>query len=289
MQDDIRMRPNFTLSAGLRYEFQSHLQDKLNIAPRLGIAWSPTKDRKTTIRTGGGIFFNRLGGSLYENTLRFDGVTQQNIVIRNAIFDPSNPLAANPGAAIDPLRNIVRSLDSELKAPYSIYSPTSIEHQFPWGVTGSVTYTYARGVHFFRSRNINAPFPDTLVRPDPTEGNIYELESIANSRYNGFMFRGDRRFGRNFALFVNYTLSWSHSDADGSQALPANSYDLHSEWGPASAMGWRSMRVPSWRPALRSGSRWLPLPVMAGRMRGCHLPRPGRDRARLPRTACPGR
>ena len=49
VQDDMRLRPNFTLSAGLRYEFQSHLQDKLNIAPRLGIAWSPSKDRKTTI------------------------------------------------------------------------------------------------------------------------------------------------------------------------------------------------------------------------------------------------
>src|SRR5438552_1340308 len=120
-QDDIRLRPNFTLSAGLRYEFQSHLQDKFNLAPRLGIAWSPSKDRKTTVRTGGGIFLNRLAGGVYEKTLRFDG----------------------------------------------------------------------------------------------------------------FMLRGDRRFGRNFALFVNYTLSWTKSDSDGTQSLPANSYDLHSEWGPA--------------------------------------------------------
>src|SRR6185295_14204524 len=143
IQDDIRLRPNFTLSAGLRYEFQSHLQDKLNIAPRLGIAWSPSKDRKTTVRTGGGIFFNRLVGSVYENTLRFDGINQQNIVIRSPIFDPLDPLGANPGAALDTLRTIRRSLDPELKAPYTIYLPTSIEHQFPWGITGSVTYTYA--------------------------------------------------------------------------------------------------------------------------------------------------
>jgi hypothetical protein len=47
------------------------------------------------------------------------------------------------------------------------------------------------------------------------------------------MFRADRRFGRNFALFVNYTLSWTDSDADNPMALPANSYDLHPEWGPA--------------------------------------------------------
>jgi TonB dependent receptor len=232
-QDDIRLRQNLTLSAGLRYEFQSHLQDKLNIAPRFGIAWSPSKDRKTTLRTGGGLFFNRLSGGLYENTVRADGVSLQNIVIRNAIFNPLGPLAANPGAAVDSSRTIVRALDSSLVAPYTIYFQSSIEHQFPWGITGSLTHIYARGVHFFRSRNINAPLPDTLVRPDPGRGNIYELESTANSRHNAFMFRGNRLFGRNISLIVNYTLSWTSSDADSPQALPANSYDLHPEWGPA--------------------------------------------------------
>jgi hypothetical protein len=47
------------------------------------------------------------------------------------------------------------------------------------------------------------------------------------------MFRGDRRFGRSLALFVIYTHSWTNSDADGPQSLPANSYDLHPEWGRA--------------------------------------------------------
>jgi hypothetical protein len=233
VQDDIRLRPSLTLSAGLRYEFQSHLRDKLNFAPRLGVAWTPTKDKKTVVRTGGGIFYNRLSGSLYENTLRFDGVSQQSIVIHNPVFDLLNPLAANPGATANSSREITRMLDPTLQAPYTIYFQSSIEHQFPWGIFGSLTHIYARGVHFFRTRNINAPLPDTLVRPDPTEGNIYDLESTANSRYNGFMFRGDRRFGRNLALFVNYTLSWTNSDADGPQSLPANSYDLHPEWGPA--------------------------------------------------------
>ena len=231
VQDDIRYRSNLTISAGLRYEFQSHLQDKLNIAPRLGIAWSPTK--KTVVRAGGGLFFNRLGASLYENTLRYDSASLESIIIRNAIFNPTDPLGANPGSTTQPTQRFVRTLDPTLQAPYTIYTQSSIEHQFPWGITGSLTNIYARGVHFFRSRNINAPLPDTLVRPDPAEGNVYNLESTANSRYNGFLFRGDRRFGRNFSLFVNYTLSWTRSDADGAQSLPANSYDLHPEWGPA--------------------------------------------------------
>ncbi|MEO0248474.1 MAG: TonB-dependent receptor, partial [candidate division WOR-3 bacterium] len=89
LQDDWRVRPTLTLSVGLRHEFQAHLDDKVNFAPRLGIAWSPLKDRKTTVRAGGGLFFSRLSGGLYANTLRYDGVTQQSIVIRHPLYpDP---------------------------------------------------------------------------------------------------------------------------------------------------------------------------------------------------------
>ncbi|HKX27244.1 MAG TPA: TonB-dependent receptor, partial [Blastocatellia bacterium] len=47
IQDDWRLRPNLTLSLGLRHEFQSHLDRHLNFAPRLGLAWSPFKDKRT--------------------------------------------------------------------------------------------------------------------------------------------------------------------------------------------------------------------------------------------------
>jgi hypothetical protein len=47
------------------------------------------------------------------------------------------------------------------------------------------------------------------------------------------MFRVDRRFSRLFSVFSNYTLSWTNSDADGPQSLPADSYDVRSEWGRA--------------------------------------------------------
>lgn len=229
VQDDYRMRQNLTLSFGLRHEFQNHLPDKLNFAPRFSLAWSPFKNNKTTVRTGGGIFFTRLNANLYANTLIYDGVTQQSIVIRNPPWP--DPFAGNP--TVEVRNTIKRVLDPTLLAPYTINFTSSIEHQFPKGITASVTHIYTRGVHFFRSRNINAPLPDTGVRPDPTQGNIYNLESSANSRYQGFMFRVDRRFSRTFALFTNYTLSWTKSDADSPQSLPADSYNLRSEWGPA--------------------------------------------------------
>ena len=253
LQEDFRLSQSLTVSAGLRYEFQAHLPDKLNFAPRFAIAWSPSKDRKMVIRTGGGLFFNRLSGGLYENTLRYDGVTQQSLVIRNPLFCPQFP---NNLASCDPIagnqqvevrNSIKRVLDPNLQAPYTIFTQSSIERQLPRGLTGSFTYIYSRGVHFFRTRNINAPKPCTnddpnhidpfcvggLRRPNPAEGNLYQLESSATSRFNGLMFRLDRRFGRSFSVFGNYTLSWTNSDADGPQTLPADNYNLRPEWGRA--------------------------------------------------------
>ena len=41
IQDDWRIRPNLTLSAGLRWEGQTNIGDKNDWAPRVGFAWSP--------------------------------------------------------------------------------------------------------------------------------------------------------------------------------------------------------------------------------------------------------
>ncbi len=228
-QDDWRIKPNFTLSVGLRHEFQSNLSDKNNFAPRVGIAWSPFKDRKTTIRLGGGIFYSRLTDSLYENTLRYNGVAQQSIIIRNPQWP--DPLAGEP--TINAARTIIRTLDPALKTPYTINLMGSVERQLAGGWVSSLTYNYTKGLHQFRARNINAPFADTGLRPDPTQGNIYQIESSAKSEYQGLTIGLQRRFGKLFQLFSNYTYSHTNSDSDGPMSLPTNNYDLRSEWGPA--------------------------------------------------------
>ena len=86
-QDDWRVRPNFTLSYGLRYEGQTNIASILNFAPRLAFAWSPgaansAKPPKMVIRGGGGVFYNRFneGNTLQAN--RFNGLNQQQFSVR---------------------------------------------------------------------------------------------------------------------------------------------------------------------------------------------------------------
>ena len=46
------------------------------------MTWSPFKSGKTTVRAGGGIFYDWLEADVYEQTLRVDGVRQQDLVVR---------------------------------------------------------------------------------------------------------------------------------------------------------------------------------------------------------------
>ena len=230
VQDDFRIKPTLTVSFGLRHEFQTNLSDKNNFAPRFGIAWLPFKDRKTTIRAGGGIFYSRYSSGLYSNILRYDQNQYVSLVINNPSYP--DPFAGDPNLTIQ--NTVKRIEDSGLTAPYIINFNTSVERQLPKGLIGSVTYNFTRGVHQFRSRNINTPDPITGLRPDPTQGNLFLLESSATSEHTGLLFRLDRRFGRNFQVFGNYSISWTKNDSDGAFSSPANNYDLASEWGRAS-------------------------------------------------------
>jgi outer membrane receptor for ferrienterochelin and colicin len=230
IQEDYRMSQRLTLSFGLREEFQSYLQDKHNWSPRLGIAWSPFNNRKTVIRGGAGLFYGRLTGNTYENTLRFDGRTQESLIIRNAFYP--DPFAGNP--LIEERGNTRRYIfDPNLKAPYTVNFNISLEQQLPKGLVGTLSYISTTGIHQFRLRNINAPFPGTADRPKPGEGNIYQIESTARSTFNGLIFGISRRLSQRLTFFTNYSLSWTESNADGVMSLPANNYDLHSEWGRA--------------------------------------------------------
>ena len=91
----MRVRKSLTLSPGVRYEVQTHLSDRGNLGPRMGVTWAPFKSGRTTLRGSYGIFYNWLNANTYEQTLRVDGFRQRDIFI----IDPSYP-DPGPGGPI---------------------------------------------------------------------------------------------------------------------------------------------------------------------------------------------
>lgn len=185
LQDDWRIHPRLTLTTGLRYEVQSNLGDRKNVAPRVGIAWAPGagsgRQSAGVIRAGFGVFFDRVGQELTLSALRLDGIRQQQYVVSAPDFYPLVPsptqLAGNVGD------QAIRTLARDLRAPYIMQSAVTYERQLPGRTTLSVTYSNARGVRVLRSRNTNAPLPGGFaasgtpagIRP-AAGGNIYQYE-----------------------------------------------------------------------------------------------------------------
>ena len=240
IQDDWRIRPNFTLSLGLRYETQTNIHDRTDFAPRVAFAWSPGVGKQggqqvMVIRGGFGIFYDRFRENLTLQANRFNGVNQQQFVVTAtqpngpAILDlfPNPPSVAALTAFNVP--QTVRHVAPDLQSPYTIETSLSVERQLVRNVTLSVSYIGARTLHVLRSRNINAPING--VRPLANVGNIFQYESSGRFNQNQLVVNFNNRLSRKFSIFSAYVLNYANGDTDGANTFPANQYDLSSEYG----------------------------------------------------------
>jgi hypothetical protein len=243
LQDDWRVRPNLSLSSGLRYETQNQISDRHNFAPRFGLAWGlgrgKTGQPKTVLRAGAGVFYDRFAADLTLQALRLNGITQQLYVVPSPDFFPNLPPIADLAGNAVP--QTIRRVAPNLVAPYTVQSAIGIERQLPKNTTVAITYTNSHGTRILRSRNINAPLPGTYdpenpasgVRPYGSTENIYQYESSGIFNQNQLITNFNARISPKYSLFGFYMINRARSNAEGAGSFPANQYDLTTEYGRA--------------------------------------------------------
>ena len=228
VQDDIRVDKALTVSAGLRHEAQTHLNDWLNVAPRLGATWSPFRSGRTIIRGGVGVFNDWYDAQTYEQTLRVDGTRQSDVAVRN----PGFPDPYDGGSAIVlPSGRIVQARG--LNMPSVLRSSIGVERALTGTTRLMVGYAFGRGRDLLRGRNVNAP-DASGARPDPSAGNITQVESTARSASH--MLHTSLSVTvpwHRTNLFLNYTLGRARNEADGPFSVPADNFDPGADWGPS--------------------------------------------------------
>jgi Carboxypeptidase regulatory-like domain/TonB dependent receptor len=236
IQDDWKVRPNFTLSAGLRYQYQTNVRSKLMFAPRLSFAWTPWLNPKgqpkTVIRGGAGVFYDLVRTSVTLQTNRYDGNTEQQFIVTDptllSLF-PAVPSSAALTALSQP-QTIWRK-GSDLTEPYYIQSSISLERSLPHNTTLSISYLDTRGLHQLRSRNLNGPAPGTGIRPLGNAFNIYDYETSGVYRQHLLVFNAGLRPTPKINLNASYTFGKASGDTDGAGTFPADSYNLRNEFG----------------------------------------------------------
>jgi Carboxypeptidase regulatory-like domain/TonB dependent receptor len=229
-EDQIVVTRQLTITGGLRYDWQSTTGDGNNVAPRLSVAFVPSPGSKTVIRGGAGVFYDDYPRSATKRSLLFDGVRLRETVIAGPSYPNPNPLAS--GQIVSPPHSTIRT-DPDLRSPHLEQASVGIEHELWKRNRLSVEYMAVRGVHLFRSRNINAPEPGTGRRPDPAFLNINQIESTGFARSHAVTVSWRGRLGQIFRPYAQYVLSKTTNNTSGVFSLPANNFALQAETGPA--------------------------------------------------------
>jgi hypothetical protein len=212
---------------------------------RTAIAWQIA--RQTVVRTGFGLFSDILPGSVvdlvgtnppYSKTFQggllgtAGGVTIAPGVPNSAIdataaanqlfnsgFTPGElscaSALANPNACLPPI-SITAVPDGKLHAPYFMQWSFAVEHQIGAEFNVRAQYVGTRAVNQPYETQVNgyqtvcegcfAPFPYRQPK-DPRFGPVTQLNTGANSHYNGLQLTADKRLGHGIQVQMNYT--WS--------------------------------------------------------------------------------
>jgi len=250
VNDSFRIRRNLTLTAGLRYEYNTppvdaqdranvydiatgslvHVgtngvprsgfeADKNNFAPRVAFALTLGSDQATVIRGGYGVYYDQTplapAEALYFNSPFFDN---------NIFFSlPGLPLTLNdpfPAFFPFPLPDSALAIQRNLKTGYMQHWNINIEREMWRRSIFEVAYVGSKGTKLLTARDINQPQPGALPpglplvpRPNPRFDDIDLLESRANSNYNALQARFQQRLTRGFSALASYTWAKSIDDA----------------------------------------------------------------------------
>jgi len=239
VQDEFRVSRDFSISAGLRYDWQNFAHDTNNYSPRLSFAWAVGRKRKTVLRGGGGFFYDRTGTQPLFDLKRFNGLRVRRAVVTGALSD--EPLDAAGFLAVP---TSLARFASGWYVPYTMQYSAGVERQIAKAAVISVSHWATRGVGLFRSRDLNAPPPPFyLARPNPAFSVLRQIESSGHLQSDALevLFRGS--LTRYFTGMAQYTLGRAWTDVPGNYAagtrtiginsFPADNYDLKGEWARA--------------------------------------------------------
>lgn len=263
VQDDWKIRPNFTINIGLRYELDTNNKnlanfdemnpivlpflrgtrqsDRNNFAPRFGFNWNPNGDGRTSIRGGYGIYYDRIVLELPLLERLLDGralpleVRGGSALNAAGNFQPGTPTLANPftGALLPGAGAVgINIIDNLLDTPYVQQFNFGVQYELLRDLVVSVDAIHSFGSSFIIGRSIGTVFNPVVGGTD----SIINIESSVKTWYDAMLVNVQKRFSNRFTFNAGYTLAkafnFSNDDQIPFQAGPLDPNRLDLEKGP---------------------------------------------------------
>jgi Carboxypeptidase regulatory-like domain/TonB dependent receptor len=233
VQDQIKVLPRFSLTPGLRYDWQNFLSGSVNnFSPRLSFAVVLDQTHEVVLRGGGGIYYDRIGSGPLLDVARY-GESKLRLLQISANQQPlCYPISAC--LDVDGLPPTLVQLAPGIRTPYSIQEGILIERKVGEKGNLSIGGRMNRGVDVFRSVDLNAPLgPEYTTRPNPQYSQIRQMQSAGTQKGAALDINYRGRFNKRFTGFAWY--SWSHyaNNTSGIWWFPEQQQDPNADWGPA--------------------------------------------------------
>src|SRR5215472_7539937 len=280
-QDEWKFRHNLTLNLGLRWEYfgvqhdanpaldsnfyfgsANNFFDRIRtgqmltvpnsskgelwnpgggFAPRVGFAWDPFGDSKTSIRGGYGLSYERNFGNVTFNVIQNPpnyfvlGIQAGDPGFSSISMNPNNagPLSGS-GSKLLP-RSTGRIVDPNIPTAYAEFWSLAAQREIAKNTLFALEYTGSNGLHLYDISNINQTGSGTVyegdpgtasvpfTRIDPQYGNLNYRSARGFSRYDGLnvSLKSRNLFNKGLQFNTNYT--WSHAIDNLSSTFSENS------------------------------------------------------------------
>lgn len=226
VQDTWRAQDALTINLGVRYDTETIFakaravdvdQDFNNVAPRLGVSYTPSSNGRTVVRGGFGIYFdqgfNNISGNI-SNSARSTTVT-----VLNPGFP--DPYAGGTISATRPSRTIAAL---EIQTPSTRTFSVGVRREIATGLAVGVDAVRTLGYDLFNALDINAPLPGTGVRPNGQFLRVVQYRTTGRSWSNALLVSIERRSGSGPQFNVSYTWSRGERNVEDFGFTPQDSF-----------------------------------------------------------------
>ncbi len=277
-QDSYKLTSNFTINLGLRYEWNStpyeardrftnfdlatgtlipasqpYQTNNKNFEPRIGFAWDPFKDGKTSVRAGYAITTQAANSNI------ITGLSSSPPFALPLNIGAANIRLENPSAAVSTVSLGPSLINPDFKNAYAQDWNLSIERQLTSSMGLTVAYVGTKGTHLQITENYNQPLlvggdydvvrpyltlptsspilPAQCAAPNPpcTFGsNLNRVDSPGNSNYNALWITLKKNLARGLQFSTSYTWSkaFDYNSLSSAESIPLqNAYDPRGDYG----------------------------------------------------------